>query len=701
MKVYRSQVIVHRALASAALPPATASKRTLSPRCCLWSVAAAALCIAYAWMPPLYHGCPSGGPRLGSAASAFFAGARRRHVRRNLRTWGTLGYVPYRASETRKDVREAQYQLKVDGELLGNAARRHGLRGIRNGAAADFVVMSYRALGSRMGVVVPPGYLYSAQYCTIGAPQYAAASGRVRYEVTLRLLGKVPQMGWAWKGAFGLSPGQENRLGVGDGDDGWAVDGVRGKLWHKGAQDWGTRWKDGDVIGFAADLTAGRMLVARNGQWETVFQGLLGPVFPALSSRECMMEVNLGGPFRYPAPHPNYTAVGAAHGGTDQVRLLRGARGSLQTTSSQLPESGSSHPVFSGLASDGGPRVVSQFPLARGQISLAAALGGACSLEDKGSMARCLEALPEGRPPGVPPGYLLSALPGSEPDKAAWDGLDLWFRKVEAELAGGGLRGFVPRNEKQRRLAWIVKDCVHRTGGKGIEVLPSRAAAVRSATEMFQTPWPKSTVATVPRARCVLVQRYLVDALRLPWGPSGTIDPAGRRFSIRIYSILASLSPFVLYWNPPASAVMLAGASSTEWQSRAALLNSWTGVHRRTWQEFWNYVTDRKAARGRWQPADVAAFIPRVGSLLHSVLSVHNATVQRAGSFNVVAFDLMVTAEGLRPIHVESNLEGSSRRVNESLAMFERVFDILTLPDVCSRETHGNWVRARPHGLPS
>ncbi len=48
---------------------------------------------------------------------------------------------------------------------------------------------------------------------------------------------------------------ESNGEGVGDDDHSWAFDGQRQQKWHAGPSAFGSQWRDGDVVGFAADMT--------------------------------------------------------------------------------------------------------------------------------------------------------------------------------------------------------------------------------------------------------------------------------------------------------------------------------------------------------------------------------------------------------------------------------------------------------------
>jgi hypothetical protein len=97
--------------------------------------------------------------------------------------------------------------------------------------------------------------------------------------------------------------------GVGDDSCSWGVDGARCLRWHNGASGaWGEAWAEGDVLGFAADLDAHKLLFGRNGVWSVLFEGIELPlnedgsagvgIFPALSgssrSQPLKVRANFG-----------------------------------------------------------------------------------------------------------------------------------------------------------------------------------------------------------------------------------------------------------------------------------------------------------------------------------------------------------------------------------------------------------------------
>ena len=127
---------------------------------------------------------------------------------------------------------------------------------------------------------------------TFGAPEALAESGVLYYEVTV-LEGSegIPQIG------FSLKDGMErddDRVcdGCGDKASSWALDGTRCMKWFEGeTSEFACKWEPGDVIGLAANVTAGKLAVSKNGVWteeacgvvledEKIKQG----VFPCLTA---------------------------------------------------------------------------------------------------------------------------------------------------------------------------------------------------------------------------------------------------------------------------------------------------------------------------------------------------------------------------------------------------------------------------------
>ena len=140
------------------------------------------------------------------------------------------------------------------------------------------------------------GYVVaSSGWCTHGAPAALATVGKVWYEVKLLSSpGPAPQLGWALPTFSCCGCGN----GAGDDSSSWAVDGVRGLLWHGGENiKWQSpNWVNGDIIGIAADLDNGEIWCAQNGSWMIAFQNLdlAKGVFPVVSCQDALVSINLG-----------------------------------------------------------------------------------------------------------------------------------------------------------------------------------------------------------------------------------------------------------------------------------------------------------------------------------------------------------------------------------------------------------------------
>ena len=140
------------------------------------------------------------------------------------------------------------------------------------------------------------GTVDASEYATFGAPAALARRGVLYWEVTLLAAaakkGNDVQAGFASAEFRTLSDGAGHSPdGVGDDGDSWAVDGVRRLKWHAGQARWVCKpWGAGDVIGLAANVSLGKVAVARNGEWGergcgVVFSDrrLRDGVYPALS----------------------------------------------------------------------------------------------------------------------------------------------------------------------------------------------------------------------------------------------------------------------------------------------------------------------------------------------------------------------------------------------------------------------------------
>jgi hypothetical protein len=169
---------------------------------------------------------------------------------------------------------------------------------------------------------------------TVGVPT-ANLQNKAYFEVTLLKTGKCPQLGWV-SSTFEKTDESSEGIGAGDTEDSWAVDGVGKQAWHAGKETPGydIEWAAGDVIGFALDREAGKVLFAHNGEWlaNSPFGPLPhGDVTPALSilgDAPGALLVNLGGaPFRH-LPPETYQAI-APEATVADLERLRGFPGSV------------------------------------------------------------------------------------------------------------------------------------------------------------------------------------------------------------------------------------------------------------------------------------------------------------------------------------------------------------------------------------
>lgn len=116
-------------------------------------------------------------------------------------------------------------------------------------------------------------------------------SGKFYHEVQLSDHFKMeddPQLGWL---SEDFQEGDWNDEGVGDDENGWAVNGCRKLLYHAGGKPskskWPRRWRRNDIIGLAVDIDAGEMTFSLNGEWvetaSTNFDAAGKKIFPAVS----------------------------------------------------------------------------------------------------------------------------------------------------------------------------------------------------------------------------------------------------------------------------------------------------------------------------------------------------------------------------------------------------------------------------------
>ena len=135
------------------------------------------------------------------------------------------------------------------------------------------------------------------------------------YEVESLDYKATAQFGWITEG-FTAQLGQK---GVGDDENGWAVDGCRQQKWGSGTSaSFGSSWRDGHVIGIAIDLEKRTMSASYDGSWSSpngeAFSGISVPagwVTPALTAHDdSVYKVNFGErAMKHAPPDASYVSV--------------------------------------------------------------------------------------------------------------------------------------------------------------------------------------------------------------------------------------------------------------------------------------------------------------------------------------------------------------------------------------------------------
>ncbi|CAH0479236.1 unnamed protein product [Peronospora belbahrii] len=149
--------------------------------------------------------------------------------------------------------------------------------------------------------------LVGGGFASVGAPDCLVSSGRWYYEAVLHTNGCI-QIGWADVAFCGAA---DRGDGVGDGAHSWAYDGWRQQRWHGRSSSWGSKWKQGDIIGCGIDADAGTVIFSLNGKMRSANMGVAfraihfaRGVYPCASfNRRERLQFNLGGsPFKYQPP---------------------------------------------------------------------------------------------------------------------------------------------------------------------------------------------------------------------------------------------------------------------------------------------------------------------------------------------------------------------------------------------------------------
>lgn len=145
------------------------------------------------------------------------------------------------------------------------------------------------------------------------------AQGKFYYEIEIVAMESIAQIGWYTEG-FAVSEHSEGQ-GVGDDAFSWGFDGVRQQKWGNGGDStFGSKWKVGDVLGCAVDLSsedAHTMSFSVNGSFAApdgvAFESFTAAwVAPALTSSGGVYKVNFGDrPLQFSAPDATYQSVHA------------------------------------------------------------------------------------------------------------------------------------------------------------------------------------------------------------------------------------------------------------------------------------------------------------------------------------------------------------------------------------------------------
>lgn len=155
--------------------------------------------------------------------------------------------------------------------------------------------------------------LVGGGFASVGAPDCLVSSGRWYYEAILHSNGCI-QIGWA---DVAFSGSADRGDGVGDGAHSWAYDGWRQQKWHGQSSPWGSKWKQGDVVGCAIDADAGTIIFTLNGKMGSANMGtafraikFARGVYPCASfNRRERLQFNLGGsPFKF-SPPPGFQPI--------------------------------------------------------------------------------------------------------------------------------------------------------------------------------------------------------------------------------------------------------------------------------------------------------------------------------------------------------------------------------------------------------
>ncbi|CAI5731161.1 unnamed protein product [Hyaloperonospora brassicae] len=228
-----------------------------------------------------------------------------------------------------EDRRDEEAKLRASGEDIadGNLSST-----VPEGEGAVLMPNPLRAVSGQACVgehdLMVEG-LVGGGFASVGAPDCLVSSGRWYYEATLHTNGCI-QIGWADVAFCGAA---DRGDGVGDGAHSWAYDGWRQQRWHGRSSPWGSKWKQGDVIGCGIDADAGTIIFSLNGKMRSANMGVAfravdfaRGVYPCASfNRRERLQFNLGGsPFKFPPPPGFQPILNVLNGASDLSSVPKG-----------------------------------------------------------------------------------------------------------------------------------------------------------------------------------------------------------------------------------------------------------------------------------------------------------------------------------------------------------------------------------------
>lgn len=142
------------------------------------------------------------------------------------------------------------------------------------------VVVVKRLIGNPVGNVhsTESRQIMFGGFSTFGAPEKLVTAGVLYYEMQVLKAHGLPQFGFSLKDGIPIANANTG-VGTGDNNRSWALDGMRKRKWHGADIPWKGSWKDGDVIGLAANVDKGMIAVSKNGDWGEKEENGFGVVF--------------------------------------------------------------------------------------------------------------------------------------------------------------------------------------------------------------------------------------------------------------------------------------------------------------------------------------------------------------------------------------------------------------------------------------